>query len=90
MYYYNSSEKEKAKKVQLEKIYPGDLQKCGATLRGFCPFHNDTRKPNLFVYVKTNSWYCFACGQGGDSISFYMKYRNVGFKQAVKELANDL
>lgn len=90
MHYYSNEIKEKAKMVPVETLYQGDLCKCGRTLRGLCPFHNDTNKPNFHIYPKTNSWYCFACGQGGDSIAFYMKYKNIGFKQALKELANDL
>ena len=90
MLYYSNEVKEKAKTVPLETLYQGNLQKCGRTLRGLCPFHIDTNKPNFHIYPKTNSWYCFACGEGGDTISFYMRYWDVGFKQALKELLHDI
>jgi len=90
MTYYNNDIKLKAKAVSLETLYQGNLQRCGRTLRGLCPFHDDTSKPNFHIYPKTNSWYCFACGQGGDSISFYMKYKDIDFKQALEELSHDI
>jgi len=89
MHYYNNKLKEKAKVVPLESLYKGCLLKCGNTLRGFCPFHHDTHKPNFHIYPKTNSWYCFACGKGGDNISFYMALKGIDFQKALKELAND-
>ena len=75
MHYYSSAIKEKAKSIPIESLYSGKLQKCGKTMRGLCPFHGDTNKPNFHIYPETNSWYCFACGQGGDNISFYMKLK---------------
>lgn len=45
---------------------------------------------SLKLYPKTNSFYCFATGQGGDVIDFYKDYYGVNVKQAVKELAKKL
>jgi DNA primase len=39
-----------------------------------CPFHADDT-PSLQVYPKTNTWHCFGCGKGTDSIDF------IGFKE---------
>ena len=46
-----------------------------------CPFHNE-RTPSF--KVDRNLWYCFGCGEAGDTIKFVMKQRNCGFKEAVK------
>ena len=35
-----------------------------------CPFHNDTGRPNLHVWLETDTWKCFSCGDGGDVIDF--------------------
>lgn len=35
-----------------------------------CPFHKDERNPNLRVDPRQGVFYCFACGVGGDAISF--------------------
>lgn len=40
------------------------------------------------LYPKTNSFYCFATGHGGDVIDFYKDYYGIEFKQAVKELSH--
>lgn len=34
-----------------------------------------------------NTYFCFGCNAGGDSIDFIMKRDNVDFKQAVRLLA---
>jgi DNA primase len=54
------------------------LQKAGVALprnteRPFfvlCPFHQDRRTPNLRVDPRQGVFHCFACGAGGDAISF--------------------
>lgn len=35
-----------------------------------CPFHKDQRNPNLRVDPRQGIFHCFACGAGGDAISF--------------------
>lgn len=75
-----------AKKVPMVNLYPWELKRAGDLLRGFCPFHEDTKTPNFYIYPKTNSWFCFAGCGGGDSINFYMRLRNIDFKKAVREL----
>jgi DNA primase len=36
----------------------------------FCPFHKDEHNPNLRVDPRQGVFYCFACGVGGDALSF--------------------
>ncbi len=40
-----------------------------------CPFHRDKR-PSLKIYPRTNSFYCFGCGAGGDVIRFVQLMEN--------------
>ncbi|MEX2013932.1 MAG: CHC2 zinc finger domain-containing protein [Parcubacteria group bacterium] len=62
-----------------------ELRQAGATCKGRCPFHND-RTPSFVVYPNNGRWWCFACNEGGDVISFVQKIRNCGFREAVAEL----
>lgn len=55
--------------------------------RGLCPFHDDEH-PSLSVNDDKNYWHCFACGQGGSVIDFYMQLKECDFKTAVAELAD--
>ena len=64
------------------------LKKSGANYKGCCPFHNE-KTPSFIVNASRNSWHCFgACNEGGDAISFVMKYYNMNFIEAVEKLAN--
>ena len=54
-----------------------------------CPFH--TEKTGSFqVYPKTQSFYCFGCGVGGDTIAFVQKFLNLPSPiKAAERLNND-
>ena len=62
------------------------LRRRGRTLTGLCPFHNE-KTPSFVVYPDTQSFYCFGCGAAGDVINFVRKYNNLGYVEAVKQLA---
>lgn len=70
------------------------VERCmGALGRGHkacCPFHTE-RTPSFHVNPRTQTWHCFGgCPQGdngGDVISFVMKYKHLTFPEAVKDLA---
>ncbi len=62
------------------------LKRTGRNYVGLCPFHSD-RKPSFTVSEEKQIFRCFGCGAGGDVIAFYMKFHNVGFAEAVRELA---
>ena len=49
--------------------------------KALCPFHED-RHPSL--RFKGNRFKCFACGVSGDVIDLVMRYKNIGFKEAVE------
>ena len=63
-----------------------DLRPHGGYLSGLCPFHNE-KTPSFVVYEKTQSFYCFGCGVGGDVISFIRNIEGVGYPEAVTRLA---
>lgn len=62
------------------------LKKVGRNYVGLCPFHSD-RKPSFTVSEERQIFHCFGCGAGGDVIGFYMKYHQLSFAEAIKELA---
>ncbi|MFI4916560.1 MAG: DNA primase [Phycisphaerales bacterium JB060] len=63
-----------------------DLREKGREWVGLCPFHND-RSPSMFVSPGKQIFKCFACGAGGDALSFVQKYDGVEFPQALEHLA---
>ena len=63
------------------------LNKKGATLEGICPFHSDT-KPSLKVNDAKGMYKCFACGAGGDAITFVKEFKRLEFVDALREIAS--
>ena len=62
------------------------LKRKGRLYSGLCPFHNE-KTPSFYVYPETQSFYCFGCGAAGDAITFVRKINNLGYVEAVKQLA---
>ena len=62
------------------------LRKTGKRYVGLCPFHRE-KTPSFSVDPDKQLFYCFGCGEGGNIFSFLMKIENVGFPEAVEELA---
>mgnify|MGYP001607786983 CR=1 FL=1 len=78
---------DQAKKVNIENLirsygYEPRMNKIQ------CPFHGEERTPSLHIYTNTNTWHCFGCGAGSDTIDWVMKKGGVNFVQAVKYLSN--
>lgn len=63
-----------------------ELKKAGKYYKGLCPFHPD-KNPSFIVNPDRNTFHCFGCGEGGDIYSFFMKFHNLPFPQALEELA---
>lgn len=63
-----------------------ELKKAGVRFLGCCPFHNE-KTPSFSVHPGQQFFYCFGCGASGDVIEFQMKYHNMDFQAALKELA---
>lgn len=62
------------------------LQKKGSSYFGLCPFHNE-KSPSFSVSPSKQMYYCFGCGEGGNVITFIMKYENYNFAEALEMLA---
>lgn len=62
------------------------LKKAGRNFKGNCPFHQE-KTPSFVVSPDRQLWRCFgSCGIGGDAIAFFMKYENLTFIEALKDL----
>lgn len=62
------------------------LKKGGVNLLGLCPFH-DEKSPSFTVSPSKQFYHCFGCGKNGNALRFLMDYTNVGFIDAVQDLA---
>ena len=57
----------------------------GEEVRVCCPFHDDEH-PSMRLNAKKGVWYCDPCGEGGDGLGLYMRVKEVGWAEAVREL----
>ncbi|MEW8507278.1 MAG: DNA primase [Candidatus Thiodiazotropha sp.] len=63
------------------------LKKAGRDYQARCPFH-DEKTPSFTVSPQKQFYHCFGCGAHGSAIGFIMEYENLGFVEAVEELAH--
>ncbi len=63
------------------------LKRAGSNLTGLCPFHSE-KTPSFVVFPRTETFYCFGCGAGGDVITFVMKDEGLDYRSAVERLAS--
>ncbi|WP_228762787.1 CHC2 zinc finger domain-containing protein [Xylella fastidiosa] len=61
------------------------LRRTGAEYTGLCPFH-DEHTPSFTVIPHKGFVHCFGCGAHHDAIGFVMRYLNVDFREAVRQL----
>lgn len=64
------------------------LKKAGRNYLGKCPFHND-KSPSMNVSREKGMFKCFACGVGGDTLSFLMRIENKTYGEVIRDLAQD-
>lgn len=62
------------------------LQKKGSNYMCCCPFHGE-KTPSFSVNRSRQIYKCFGCGEGGNVLTFVMKYENCTFPEAMKILA---
>jgi DNA primase len=62
------------------------LRKAGTSYKGLCPFHGE-KSPSFNVNRDRGFFHCFGCGVGGDVFKFIELKEQVGFMDAVRQLA---
>ena len=62
------------------------LDRKGKEYQACCPFHEE-KTPSFTVSPAKQFYYCFGCNAHGTAITFLMEYANLGFVEAVEELA---
>ena len=62
------------------------LTRKGTEYKACCPFHEE-KTPSFTVSQIKQFYHCFGCGANGTAIGFLMEYANLGFVEAVEELA---
>eukprot|EP00741_Cyanophora_paradoxa_P005278 tig00000865_g5117.t1 len=75
-------------KVDIARLVSSEgvaLRRAGRSFIGLCPFHEDSR-PSLSVTPEKQIFKCFACGAGGDVISFLSKRRGLSKMEAALAL----
>ena len=72
-------------RVSVEEVIGArvELQRRGNVFVGPCPFHQDSGRPNLVVFPKTQTWQCFACGLQGDVVDFLRRAENVSVQEVI-------
>jgi len=64
-----------------------ELKKKGVNFTANCPFHAE-KTGSFVVSPKKQIFHCFGCGEGGDGISFVMKYENISYAEAIESLCD--
>ena len=62
------------------------LKRAGRTFKALCPFHQE-KTPSFIVHPEKQIFHCFGCATGGNVFSFVMKYENLTFPEALRQLA---
>lgn len=88
MYYPEELIEEIRQKNDIVDVISGyvGLQKKGGNYVCCCPFHSE-KTPSFSVNRSRQIYKCFGCGEGGNVVTFVMKYENCTFPEAIKQLA---
>ena len=63
------------------------LTRKGREFIACCPFHEE-KTPSFTVSPDKQFYHCFGCGAHGTVIGFLMDYANLGFVEAIEDLAD--
>jgi len=63
-----------------------NLKRRGQNYFGLCPFHTE-KTPSFSVNPAKGIFHCFGCKAGGNAITFLTLHDNIGFMEALEELA---
>ena len=63
------------------------LARKGKNWTGLCPFHEDSKTPNLIVTPGKGLWRCMACGAAGNAIQFVQRHDGLSFRHAFELLS---
>lgn len=89
MYYPEELIEEVRQKNDIVDVISGyiGLQRKGSNYVCCCPFHSE-KTPSFAVSRSRQIYKCFGCGEGGNVVTFVMKYENCTFPEAIKILAD--
>lgn len=89
--YNNNIKNEIISKADIVSIISSyvNLEKKGANYIGLCPFHDD-KNPSMSVSPTKRVFKCFSCNTGGDVITFVSKFKNISYRDAMREIGADL
>lgn len=65
------------------------LKKTGKNWSACCPFHKEN-SASFTVNEDKQMFYCFGCGESGDSVDFVMKHTGASFREAVESINGGL
>ncbi len=63
------------------------LRPRGREFVALCPFHDDSN-PSMYVVPRKQIFHCFSCGAGGNALDFVMRFHGMGFREALRQLAD--
>lgn len=63
------------------------LKRAGRHFKALCPFHSE-KTPSFMVNPERQIYHCFGCGEGGNVLSFIIKFEGLEFVEAVHRLAD--
>ena len=66
-----------------------ELKRAGKELKGLSPFTGE-KTPSFYVNPAKQMYFDFSSGKNGNAIGFLMDFENLGFVEAVEELARML
>ncbi len=71
--------------VPMQNLFNQKFRKSGGNLISLCPFHNE-KSPSFYIYLKTNTCWCFGCQQGGNTIKSVRLLYGYSFREAIHYL----